>query len=64
MINGIDDIFFTKLDVLDEFDEIKVVTDYLKDGKENRIFDPTLEYLENVKPVTRSFPGWKTQLSG
>jgi adenylosuccinate synthase len=64
MLNGVDEIFFTKLDVLDNFDEICVVTSYEIDGRQSEIFNPSLDYLENVKPVLKTFPGWKTDLSG
>jgi adenylosuccinate synthase len=63
MLNGIDEIFFTKLDVLDKFDEIKAVTHYQIKGKENQIFDPSIEYLEEVTPVLKTFPGWQTPTS-
>lgn len=60
MINALDEVFFTKLDVLDEFDEIKVVTAYEYLGEKREVFEPSIDYLENVKPVLTSFPGWKT----
>jgi adenylosuccinate synthase len=63
MINGIDEIFLTKLDVLDEFDEIKVVTAYLHDGGKNEVFEPSINYLEKVKPLLKFFPGWKRTIS-
>lgn len=62
MINGVDEIFFTKMDVLDEFDEIKVVTAYEYGGNKTDEFDPSIEFLEQIKPVTQSFPGWKTAI--
>ncbi len=63
MINGVDEIFLTKLDVLDEFDEVNVVTAYEIDGGKSEIFNPSLEYMEEVKPVLKSFPGWKQSIS-
>lgn len=60
MINGVDEIFFTKLDVLDSFDQIKAVTAYDIDGQTSDMFQPGIEYLEKAKPVCQSFPGWKT----
>lgn len=63
MINGIDEIFLTKLDVLDEFDEINVVTAYNVDNEKSVIFNPSLDYLSSVKPVLRSFPGWGKNIS-
>jgi len=63
MINGIDQIFFTKLDVLDTFDSIKVVSAYQVGGETTDIFNPSLEYLEQVKPIYQTFPGWKKEIS-
>jgi adenylosuccinate synthase len=62
MINGIDQIFLTKLDVLDAFDEIKVVTAYRVNGKETDIFKPCSDYLEKVQPIFKSFTGWKKDI--
>lgn len=62
MINGVDSIFVTKLDIFDEFDEIKVVTDYEINGEQNQIFDPNIDYLNKVKPVFNSFLGWKKSI--
>ncbi|UCH94220.1 MAG: adenylosuccinate synthase [Candidatus Aminicenantes bacterium] len=64
MLNGIDRVFLTKLDVLDAFDEIKIVTAYQVDGKETDVFEPSIDYLEKVKPVCHPFPGWKKDISG
>jgi adenylosuccinate synthase len=63
MINGIDQIFLTKLDVLDAFDEIKLVTAYQVNGKETEIFNPGGDYLEKVQPIFKSFAGWKRDIS-
>ncbi len=64
MINGIDEVFLTKLDVLAEFDEINVVTAYeTGSGEKNQIFEPAIDYLEQVKPVLRSFKGWGKNIS-
>lgn len=64
MINGIDEIFLTKLDVLDEFDEINVVTAYeTGNGEKNQTFDPAIDYLEQVKPALQPFKGWGKNIS-
>jgi adenylosuccinate synthase len=60
MINALDEVFFTKLDVLDEFDEIKAVTAYEYQGKKQEVFEPSIDYLDNIKPVLTSFPGWNS----
>lgn len=62
MVNGVDELFLTKLDVLDELEEIKVVTHYEYQGEKNQVFDFSFDYLNNVKVFTRSFPGWKSVL--
>lgn len=59
MLNGVDEIFLTKLDVLDSFDEVNIVTGYSDGGKTGKVFDPHYDYLESVRPEIKSFPGWK-----
>jgi adenylosuccinate synthase len=39
-----------------------VVTHYEYEGVRNQIFDLSLEYLENVKTVSKSFSGWKENI--
>jgi len=62
-INGIEKLAVTKLDVLDQFDEIKVCTGYTLDGKKLDRFPSDLTSLETVEPAYRTFPGWKTTTS-
>lgn len=64
MINGLDEIFLTKLDVLDTFEEIKAVTAYRFNGEENTVFEPSIDYLDNVDPLLKTFPGWNTSIEG
>jgi adenylosuccinate synthase len=64
MINGVDRVFLTKLDVLDAFDEIKVVTAYQIHGEKSEIFDPSIDTLDNVQVIHQSFTGWQKDLSG
>ena len=64
MVNGVDSIFLTKLDVLDELDEIKAAVAYELDGQRTEIFESHHDRLQKVRPVYRSFPGWKTLTSG
>jgi adenylosuccinate synthase len=63
-INGFDSLVITKLDVLDEFEEIKVCTGYRIDGKEICDMPPTVHEIENVEPVYESLPGWKSSTFG
>lgn len=59
MINGLDELFLTKLDVLDEFDEINVVTAYEVNGEQTDVFSPSVDFLSAARPVTKAFRGWK-----
>jgi adenylosuccinate synthase len=63
LINNVDDLVITKLDVLDELDEIKICTEYRLDGEVTRYFPTTIEALEKVEPVYESLPGWRTDTS-
>ncbi len=58
MINGVDAIALTKLDVLDRLDEIRVCVAYRIDGHERRGLPPTAAELERAEPVYRTVPGW------
>lgn len=59
-LNGLNELVLTKLDVLDDFETIKVCTHYELDGKKTDVFPLDVEQLENVKPVYKSFKGWQT----
>lgn len=64
MINGIDAVAITKLDVLSIFDEIKVCVAYELNGKKLKTFPSDVEKLAQVTPVYETLPGWKSELSG
>jgi adenylosuccinate synthase len=63
MVNGIEKIAITKLDVLDEFEEIKVCIGYEFEGKRLKTFPTDLKSLANIVPVYETFEGWNTSLS-
>ncbi len=58
-VNGLDGLIVTKLDVLDSFDEIRAVVAYERDGRPVCGMPATVRALEDVRPVWKSFPGWK-----
>ncbi|MGA7838878.1 MAG: adenylosuccinate synthase, partial [Ignavibacteriaceae bacterium] len=60
MINGIDSVAITKLDVLSDFDEIKVCVGYKLNGKILKSFPTDVDRLSAVEPVYKTLPGWKT----
>ena len=61
-VNGVDDIFLTKLDVLDDLVEIRVATAYEIDGERRATFSCHAETLERVIPVYQALPGWRQAL--
>ena len=62
-VNGISRIAITKLDVLDDFDEINVCVGYTRNGKKLHHFPTDVQTLEEATPVYRRFKGWKTPTS-
>ena len=63
-ISGIDGIALTKLDVLDKLDEIKMCVEYDLDGKKMDYLPAAVEDQLKIKPVYKTFPGWKTSTQG
>ena len=63
-ISGIDGIALTKLDVLDELDEIKMCVEYELDGKKLDYFPAAVEDQLKIKPIYKTFPGWKASTQG
>ena len=61
---GIDGIALTKLDVLDELDEIKMCIEYELDGKKIDYLPAAAEDQLKIRPVYKTFPGWKTSTNG
>ncbi len=64
MINGANVLALTKLDVLDELEEIKICIGYRHGGEVLRDFPARLAVLEEAEPVYRSVPGWKQPTAG
>jgi adenylosuccinate synthase len=63
MLNGFDAIALTKLDVLDEFDEIKIATGYRCRGELVTSMPYGANVLAECEPVYETVPGWKTTTS-
>lgn len=63
-VNSLSELGVTKLDVLDELDEIKVCVAYEHEGKRLEDFPYHQTVLHKVKPVYETLPGWKTDLTG
>lgn len=63
MINGVTQIVMTKADVLDSFESLSVCEQYIVNG--NEVSEVPYQMLKaTIEPVLRSFPGWKTDITG
>ena len=63
-ISGIDGIALTKLDVLDELDEIKMCVAYELKGKKIDYLPAAVDDQIEVKPIFKTFKGWKSSTKG
>ena len=63
-VSGIDGIALTKLDVLDELDEIKICVQYDLNGKKINYLPAAVEDQLQIKPIYKIFSGWKTSTNG
>ncbi len=59
MINGVDEVILTKLDVLDEQPTLKICVGYKYNGKRSERFPPDLALLPHCEPVYVERPGWQ-----
>ena len=63
-ISGIDGIALTKLDVLDDLEEVKICVQYDLNGKKMDYLPAASEDQFKIKPIYKTFPGWKTNTQG
>ena len=63
-ISGVNGIALTKLDVLDELDEVKMCIAYEMNGKKIDYLPAGLDNQLKVKPIYETFPGWKKSTKG
>ncbi len=64
MINGVESVAITKLDVLSKFDKIKVCVGYELNGKKVKSFPSDVERLNKVKPIYETLDGWNVDITG
>lgn len=63
MINGINNLVITKLDVLSGLKEVKVCTAYKnKEGKIIDFFPACAESFKDLEPVYETLPGWNEDI--
>jgi adenylosuccinate synthase len=63
-INGINKLAITKLDVLDQLEEIKICVAYKYNGKIIEEFPADMNILEEIEPIYETMPGWQQDTSG
>lgn len=63
-LNGVTHLHITKLDILSQFDEIKVCVGYQLNGKEIQHYPASIEDLSRCQPIYETFVGWKKDLQG
>ena len=63
-VSGINGIALTKLDVLDELNEIKICIEYDLDGKKINYLPASVEDQLKIKPIYKTFKGWKKTTNG
>ena len=63
-INGVESIAVTKLDVLDNLDEIKVCTAYELNGEKITEVPLDLAELNHVKPIYQTLSSWNEESTG
>ena len=62
-INGMGSMVLTKIDVLSDFDKIKICTSYKYNEEIIKEFPVNLETLQNCIPVYEEMEGWKGDIS-
>jgi len=63
-VGGLDAIALTKMDVLDDHDEVRICVAYEVDGKTVTEVPARSDHYEAAKPVYRTFPGWRSSIVG
>ncbi len=63
-VNSLTKLFLTKLDVLSEFETIRIADGYTSLGESYSEFPRQQRVLYNCTPVYEEVPGWRTDISG
>jgi adenylosuccinate synthase len=64
MVNGLDTLLITKLDVLDGLEQIPVCVGYKLHGQEIHEMPATARGLGAVEPIYKTLPGWMSSTRG
>ncbi len=63
-LNGFTEIALTKIDVLDNFEQIKICTHYEFKGKKIKYQDCDSHLLEKIIPIYKTLKGWNKPTTG
>jgi adenylosuccinate synthase len=63
LINGVDSVALTKLDVLSEYETIKICTGYFHKGELHRHPMSNISHLKHAEPVYEEMAGWNTSIA-
>jgi adenylosuccinate synthase len=63
-INGIQEVAITKLDVLNDFDKVKICVGYRVNGKILHHVPSNLKILESSEPIYEELDGWRKEVKG
>jgi adenylosuccinate synthase len=63
-LNGLTELFVTKLDVLSAFDRIPVATAYRVDGEVTEDWPMTQTQVHHAQPVYEQLDGWREDITG
>jgi adenylosuccinate synthase len=63
-VNGFDSLIITKLDVLDDLEQIPVCVAYEVDGRVMTDMPASTRGMEAIKPLYEFLPGWNTSTRG
>ncbi len=63
-VNGITDLFLTKLDVLSSLERVPICVGYLVDGKRHDEMPMTQTGFHHAVPIYEELPGWSEDISG
>jgi adenylosuccinate synthase len=63
-VNGLTEQFLTKLDVLSEFDVLKVCRAYRYQNDEYEHFPPHQSIIHRAMPVYEELSGWRDDITG
>lgn len=64
LLSGITHMAVTRLDILDQFDEVKMCVGYRYKNAPLNEMPASLKVLAEVEPVYETFKGWKTDITG